>query len=125
MNWQDILSIVGIFLFQFIFVVVSYLYAVCMDVELYDSNKYNEARQTIRIGLRWIFWRCKKDNNSEIFIIAFIHETISLAILLGVIVELILSILLNIKMIYMVICSILIFIYCLYCVIIYRIIKKR
>ena len=96
-----------------------------MDAELYESNKHNENRRTIRVGFRWIFWRSKKDNLNEIFIVAFIHEIISITILLGLIVELIVSIALNIEVVYMIICFLLVFIYFLYCVVLLNVIRKK
>lgn len=125
MNWQEILSMVGIFFLQFIFVAFSHLFAFFMDAELYKSNKYNENRKTIRLGCRWIFWRSKKDNANEIFLVAFIHETISVAILFGIIIELIVSILLNIEIVYIIICFAPIFIYCTYCAIFLGAIEKK
>ena len=82
MDWQDIVSIVGIFFLQFIFVAFSHLFAFFMDAELYKSSKYNENRKTMRIGCRWIFWRCKKENTNEIFLVAFVHQIINIAMLL-------------------------------------------
>ena len=125
MDWQDIVSMVGIFFLQFIFVAFSHSFAFIMDTELYESNKYNENRKTIRIGCRWIFWRCKKENINEIFLVAFVHQIINIAMLFGLVIELIISILLNIEIVYLIICCVPFFIYCIYCAIFLGAIKKK
>lgn len=125
MNWQDIVSMAGIFFLQFIFLASSHLFAYFMDADLYKSNKYNENRKIIRIGYRWVFWRCKKDNSNEIFLVAFIHQIINVVILFGSIIELIITILLNIEFVYIFIGFVPVFIYCVYCAIFSAAIEKK
>lgn len=84
MKWQDVLSMAGMYVLLLILVCAAHLFAAFMDRVLYDANKYNDNRKTKRIGMNRLFWRCKKDDNKEIFTIAFIHEVISLFLFFAV-----------------------------------------
>lgn len=95
MDWKDILSVVGMYVLIQIFVCGAHMFAAFMDSVLYEANKYNENRKTTKIGMRWLFWRCKKDDKKEIFYIAFIHETISAFLFLVVTILFILTLALN------------------------------
>lgn len=113
MELMDILSIVGMYILIQIFVCGSHMFAYFMDNVLYEANKYNENRNTKKIGLKWLFWRCKKDDKKEIFTIAFVHEIISAVLFLVVTIMFILTLILNEQTI-MYICFVPIIIYFLY-----------
>ena len=66
-----------------------------MDSVLYEANKYNENRKTVRIGMKWLLWRCKKDDKQEIFTLTLVHEIFSIVLFLLVTFMFILTIILN------------------------------
>lgn len=99
MEWIEVLSMIGMYFLMQIFVCGAHMFAFFMDNELYKTNKYNENRNTIKIGMKWLFWRCDKDDKKEIFTIVFIHEVISAILFFVVTVMLILTIALNEQMI--------------------------
>jgi len=95
MELIDILSIVGMYILIQIFVCGAHMFATFMDNVLYEAKKYNENRNTKKIGMKWLFWRCKKDDKKEIFTIAFVHEIISAVLFLVVTIMFILTLILN------------------------------
>lgn len=125
MTWQEIISVIGVFFVQLIFICCAHLLAFFMDSSLYKSNKYNEKRRIVKVGCRWIFWRCKKDCSEEIFTIAYVHEIINICLLLGISAELTVSFILNLDIVYMFICTIIIFLYMCHCAIMEGIISKK
>ncbi|MGN0819005.1 MAG: hypothetical protein ACI4M6_01220 [Christensenellaceae bacterium] len=124
MFWQDKLSIIGVYILLQVFIFASHLFAVLMDHDLYELNKFNENRKTIRIGIKWIFWRCKKHDKKEIFTIAFIHEVISLFLFIATTILFIVTLVLN-EQIIMYICFLPILMYLIYCSNRQRIIKLK
>ncbi len=114
MGWQDIVSVVGMYILLQIFVCGAHMCAAFMDSALYAVNKYNENRKTKKIGMKWLFWRCRKDENKEIFTIVFIHEIISACLFLVVTIMLVFTLMLT-KEIIMHISFIPIVVYFLYC----------
>ena len=79
----SISSTIGVYITSLMMIAFANGFASDLDEILYKSNKYNENRATVHVGLNSIFWRWRKDNKKEIFRIAFIHELIgvSLAVL--------------------------------------------
>ncbi len=114
MFWQENLSIIGVYILLQVFIFGSHFFAVLMDYELYELNKFNENRKTIRIGIKWFFWRCKKHDKKEIFTIAFIHEVISLFLFIATTKLFIITLVLNERII-MYICFLPILMYLIYC----------
>ena len=49
--------------------------------------------------MKWLFWRCNKDDEKEIYTIAFVHEIISTVLFLVITIMFILTFLLNEQMI--------------------------
>jgi hypothetical protein len=99
MEFTDILSMVGMYVLMQILVCGAHMFAYFMDSVLYETNKYNENRNIRKIGTKWLFWRCKKDDKKEIFTIAFVHEIISAVLFLAVTIMFILTLILNEQMI--------------------------
>lgn len=124
MEWQDILSTVGMYVLLQIFVCGAHVFATLMDNVLYEANKYNVNRRTKKIGIKYLFWRCKKDDPKEIFTIAFIHEIISIFLFVVVTIIFILTLILKAKII-MYISFIPVIIYFIYCSIRQRYIVKK
>lgn len=114
MFWQENLSIIGVYILLQVFIFGSHFFAVLMDYELYELNKFNENRKTIRIGIKWFFWRCKKHDKKEIFTIAFIHEVISLFLFIATTILFIITLVSNERII-MYICILPILMYLIYC----------
>lgn len=95
MELSEILSMFGMYILMLVFVCGTHMFATVMDSVLYETNKYNENRNTVEIGMIWLFWRCKKDHPKEIFTIAFVHEIINLVLLLIATIMFILTIMIN------------------------------
>lgn len=125
MTWQEVLSITAAFIMQIIIVFFSYLFAYFMDYDLYKANKYNESRKTKIVGCKWLIRCCKKDNMNEIFILALVHEIISIILFAGIIAEFILFILsvMNINLTFIV--TIILFLYMAYCATMEKIVQKK
>jgi len=73
----------------------AHIFSYSMDSVLYEANKYNENRKTVRIGMKWLLWRCKKDDKQEIFTLTLVHEIFSIVLFLLVTFMFILTIILN------------------------------
>ena len=123
MSGQDIGSMIGLYAFMVIFLFLAHLFSACMS----GGGKYNENRKTIKVGLKWLFWRFTKEDNlrkNEMFLIAFVHELISVILLIIATAMFIFSILLNEQLI-MIIGAWPAFVYSIYCVIVQRRTKKQ
>jgi len=124
MQGQDIVSIVATYVLTLLFLLGTHAFVACMDGELYKHNKFNEDRKTIKVGLKWLFWRFKKNDRREIFIIAFIHELINVILFVVVTTMLIVTFLLKEELI-MFISFMPVLVYFLYCLIRQRLIVRK
>ena len=123
---QDIVSLIGAYIWTMIFLVAAHASASSIDGWLYTTNMYNSDRKTIKVGLRWLFWRCKKDDKNEIFVMAFVHELISVTLFVVVTILFVVVLLFKQGPIVLLVSSLPIIIYLLYCRIIEdRIAKKK
>ena len=77
MEWQDIVSIIGMYVGAILCLLGAYFLARNIDGILYDRYKYCKNKKTIHIGFKWLFLRCKKNDPKEIFTIVF-HELLSM-----------------------------------------------
>ena len=123
MDWQ-LGSAIGMYVVTVVFVIFTHLCASAMDEVLYKHNKYNGSRKTMRIGLRWLFWRGKKEDEKEIFKIAFVHEVINVILFIAMIVIFVMSLITKDDWILLVgFC--LIIVYVAYCIIMEKRIRRK
>lgn len=95
MELLDIIRMFGMYIIILLFVFSAHMFAFFMDSVLYEANKYNENRKTLKIGMNWFLWRCKKDDKQEIFTMTLVHEIISIVLFVLVTFMFILTIILN------------------------------
>ena len=74
----SISSTIGAYIVSLMMIAGANSFASTIDGTLYESNKHNRA--TVHVGFNSIFWRCKKDNRKEIYLIVFIHEIIGICL---------------------------------------------
>jgi len=90
----QVASAIATYIGTILFLILSHGFAWGIDKTLYDNVfKYHKNRRTIRIGLRWLFWRYKKGDKREIFLIPFIHEIVGISLFIAVTVIFIMSLL--------------------------------
>lgn len=119
-----IIGIIGMFIASLLFGLSTHALLCSTDVELYKNNKYNENRKTVEIGVKWIFWRSRKDNEKEIFYLVFVHELINLLFIMVSTVSMVISIICN-QDIIILIALILSFVYFCYIILLNYFLKKR
>lgn len=118
-----IIGIIGMFIASLLFGLSTHALLCSTDVELYKNNKYNENRKTVKIGVKWIFWRSRKDNEKEIFYLVFVHELINLLFIMVSTVSMV--ILICNQDIIILIALILSFVYFCYIILLNYFLKKR
>ena len=114
MELENVLSIIGLYILMLIIVCAAHVFITLTDNTLYEMNKYNENRKIMKFGLKWLFWRFKKEEPKEIFITTFIHQIISLIIFFIITFLLVITLIQKINLI-MYFCFIPVFMYFLYC----------
>lgn len=95
MELSDIISMVGTYILILLLIFTAHIFSYFMDSVLYEANKYNENRKTLKIGMDWLLWRCKKNDKQEIFTLTLVHEIISIVLFLLVTFMFILTIILK------------------------------
>ena len=123
MEWQ-VGSVIGMYAMAIILTFGAHFCASAMDEQLYKTSQYNLDRKTMKVGLGWLFWRGKKDDKKEIFIMAFIHEIISV-ILFVTLTSIFVVSLLQKNEVFMITGLILSLIYFFYCIIMEQYISRK
>lgn len=79
MTVKEIVSMIGVYVGTLIiyigcYLIIARLGSIFSEVE--KSNDGSKQRNKIRIGMRWLFWRA--DKKDDTFLIVFIHQIITI-----------------------------------------------